>query len=124
MTPVLNAVGIVTADMARSLEFYRLLGLGVPDTPDAGHVNIDVATLWKVYDATWAQMIGDKTLREMERKAGGAVFTSSHWIWNECIRLTALTGLRYATEPENGPQVLKQQEDWMIRLGHLKTVAA
>lgn len=43
MTPVLNAVGIVTADMARSLEFYRLLGLGVPDTPEAGHVNIDVA---------------------------------------------------------------------------------
>jgi uncharacterized glyoxalase superfamily protein PhnB len=43
MTPVLNAVGIVTADMARSLEFYRLLGLDVPDTPEAGHVNIDVA---------------------------------------------------------------------------------
>jgi uncharacterized glyoxalase superfamily protein PhnB len=43
MTPVLNAVGIVTADMARSLEFYRLLGLSVPDTPEAGHVNIDVA---------------------------------------------------------------------------------
>jgi uncharacterized glyoxalase superfamily protein PhnB len=42
MTPLLNAVGIVTADMTRSLEFYRLLGLGVPDTPEAGHVNIDV----------------------------------------------------------------------------------
>jgi uncharacterized glyoxalase superfamily protein PhnB len=48
MTPVLNAVGIVTADMARSLEFYRLLGLGVPDTPDAGHVNIDVANGMRV----------------------------------------------------------------------------
>ena len=63
-------------------------------------------------------------LREMERKAGGSVFTSSHWIWNECIRLTALTGLRYATEPEKGPQILKQQEDWMIRLGHLKAAVA
>ena len=48
MTPVLNAVGIVTADMARSLEFYRLLGLGVPDTPEAGHVNIDVANGMRV----------------------------------------------------------------------------
>ena len=42
MTPVLNAVGIVTADMARSLEFYRQLGLEVPDTPDEGHVNVDI----------------------------------------------------------------------------------
>jgi uncharacterized glyoxalase superfamily protein PhnB len=48
MTPVLNAVGIVTADMARSLEFYRLLGLGVPDTPEAGHVNIDIANGMRV----------------------------------------------------------------------------
>jgi uncharacterized glyoxalase superfamily protein PhnB len=43
MTPVLNAVGIVASDMARSLEFYRQLGLEVPDTPDQGHVNIDIA---------------------------------------------------------------------------------
>jgi len=43
MTPVLNAVGIVTADMARSLEFYRQLGLEVPDTPDEGHVNVEIA---------------------------------------------------------------------------------
>jgi uncharacterized glyoxalase superfamily protein PhnB len=43
MTPVLNAVGIVAADMARSLEFYRQLGLEVPDTPDEGHVNVDIA---------------------------------------------------------------------------------
>jgi hypothetical protein len=63
-------------------------------------------------------------LREMERKAGGSAFTSSHWIWNECIRLTALTGLRYATEPEKGPEVLKQQEDWMIKLGNLTAIAA
>jgi uncharacterized glyoxalase superfamily protein PhnB len=43
MTPVLNAVGIVTSEMARSLEFYRQLGLDVPDTPEEGHVNIDIA---------------------------------------------------------------------------------
>jgi uncharacterized glyoxalase superfamily protein PhnB len=43
MTPVLNAVGIMTSEMARSLEFYRHLGLDVPDTPEEGHVNIDIA---------------------------------------------------------------------------------
>jgi catechol 2,3-dioxygenase-like lactoylglutathione lyase family enzyme len=37
--PQLNAVGIVTSDMARSIAFYRLLGLDVPETPDEGHVD-------------------------------------------------------------------------------------
>jgi uncharacterized glyoxalase superfamily protein PhnB len=40
MTPLLNAVGIVASDMARSLDFYRLLGLDVPQTSEGGHVNI------------------------------------------------------------------------------------
>jgi catechol 2,3-dioxygenase-like lactoylglutathione lyase family enzyme len=40
MAPLLNAVGIVASDMARSLDFYRRLGLDVPDTPDEGHVTI------------------------------------------------------------------------------------
>jgi uncharacterized glyoxalase superfamily protein PhnB len=43
MTPLLNAVGIVASDMARSLDFYRLLGLDVPQSPEEGHVNISLA---------------------------------------------------------------------------------
>jgi uncharacterized glyoxalase superfamily protein PhnB len=37
--PALNAIGVVTSDMARSIAFYRLLGLDVPETPDEGHVD-------------------------------------------------------------------------------------
>jgi catechol 2,3-dioxygenase-like lactoylglutathione lyase family enzyme len=37
--PQLNAIGIVSSDMARSIRFYRLLGLDVPETPGEGHVN-------------------------------------------------------------------------------------
>ena len=37
--PKLNAVGIVVSDMARSIRFYRLLGLDVPETPGEGHVD-------------------------------------------------------------------------------------
>ena len=37
--PQLNALGIVTSDMARSITFYRLVGLDVPETPDEGHVD-------------------------------------------------------------------------------------
>jgi catechol 2,3-dioxygenase-like lactoylglutathione lyase family enzyme len=37
--PRLNAVGIVASDMGRSIRFYRLLGLDVPETPGEGHVD-------------------------------------------------------------------------------------
>src|SRR6266568_2967446 len=37
--PQLNAIGIVISDMGRSIRFYRLLGLDVPETPDEGHVD-------------------------------------------------------------------------------------
>jgi catechol 2,3-dioxygenase-like lactoylglutathione lyase family enzyme len=37
--PQLNAIGIVVTDMARSIGFYRALGLDVPETPDEGHVD-------------------------------------------------------------------------------------
>jgi catechol 2,3-dioxygenase-like lactoylglutathione lyase family enzyme len=37
--PELNAIGIVVSDMARSIGFYRALGLDVPETPGEGHVD-------------------------------------------------------------------------------------
>jgi catechol 2,3-dioxygenase-like lactoylglutathione lyase family enzyme len=37
--PQLNAIGIVVSDMDRSIRFYRLLGLDVPETPEEGHVD-------------------------------------------------------------------------------------
>ena len=37
--PQLNAIGIISSDMSRSIAFYRLLGLDVPETPDEGHVD-------------------------------------------------------------------------------------
>jgi catechol 2,3-dioxygenase-like lactoylglutathione lyase family enzyme len=37
--PQLNALGIVVSDMPRSIAFYRLVGLDVPQTPDEGHVD-------------------------------------------------------------------------------------
>jgi catechol 2,3-dioxygenase-like lactoylglutathione lyase family enzyme len=68
MIPVLNAVGIVTSDMARSLEFYRQLGLDVPDTPDQGHVNIDIADGIRLMIDSEAEM---RTFRpDWDRKTG------------------------------------------------------
>ena len=37
--PQLNAIGVVASDIGRSIRFYRLLGLDVPETPGEGHVD-------------------------------------------------------------------------------------
>jgi uncharacterized glyoxalase superfamily protein PhnB len=42
MAGVLNAIGIVASDMARSLDFYRRLGLDVPESSE-GHVDITLS---------------------------------------------------------------------------------
>ncbi len=39
----LNAIGIVVSDLERSIRFYRLLGLNVPETPGEGHVEATLA---------------------------------------------------------------------------------
>jgi catechol 2,3-dioxygenase-like lactoylglutathione lyase family enzyme len=41
--PDLNAIGIAVADMRRSLHFYRLLGLDLPEEPENGHVEATMA---------------------------------------------------------------------------------
>jgi uncharacterized glyoxalase superfamily protein PhnB len=38
--PALNAIGIASSDMARSIAFYRALGLDVPETPDEDHIDL------------------------------------------------------------------------------------
>jgi uncharacterized glyoxalase superfamily protein PhnB len=40
----LNAIGIVVSDLGRSIQFYRLLGLEVPETPGEGHVETTLAS--------------------------------------------------------------------------------
>lgn len=57
------------------------------------------------------------TLEEMERQLGAALYTSTHWVWTESLRLLALTGLKLATNPERALEVLVEQELWMSRLG-------
>jgi uncharacterized glyoxalase superfamily protein PhnB len=41
--PELNAIGIAVSDLSRSLQFYRLLGLDLPEAPEGGHVEATMA---------------------------------------------------------------------------------
>ncbi len=69
MTPQLDAIGIVTADMAASLAFYRRLGLDVPaDADSAPHAEATLPgglrVLWdtedtmRTFDPGWTRPEG------------------------------------------------------------------
>ena len=58
-TPRLNAIGIVTQDLAASLEFYRKLGVDVPDAAaDAAHAEAmlpdGIRLMWDTLDTVRA----------------------------------------------------------------------
>ena len=68
--PELNAIGIVASDMARSIRFYRLLGLDVPETPDEGHVDaflpngvrfmLDTEEVMRSFKEDWSRETGNQ----------------------------------------------------------------
>jgi len=63
------------------------------------------------------ERVKPETLLALEQQLGAALYTSMHWIWTEALRLLALTGLRTATQTATKIETLKQQEEWMLRLG-------
>ena len=68
--PLLNAIGIVTSDMARSIRLYRLLGVELPETPDEGHVDtlllngirfmLDTEGEVRKFDPQWRRETGNQ----------------------------------------------------------------
>lgn len=42
-TPVIDAIGVVCADLPRSITFYRALGCDLPEADETGHVACDLA---------------------------------------------------------------------------------
>jgi hypothetical protein len=116
--PLKHANGYVAGLVTAALPLLpRVVDAGLL-MPMRGFAGLRLADLIDV------RRVSPSSLREMQREAGEATFTSSHRIWTECLRLTALSGLRYAAEPEAGREILKQQEDWMIRLGNMSQQTA
>lgn len=68
----LDAIGIVSADLNKSITFYRLLGLNFPDlnegenhveatTPGGIRVMLDSESLIKKLKPNWTQPVGQRT---------------------------------------------------------------
>jgi uncharacterized glyoxalase superfamily protein PhnB len=80
--PVLNAVGIITSDIARSLRFYRLLGLDVPDSPE-GHIDIQLANGFRLmldseqevrqFRSDWSRETGNQLALAFECRSAAEV---------------------------------------------------
>jgi hypothetical protein len=66
--------------------------------------------------------VSPQALAELERKLGPALYTSSHWIWTECLRLLALTALADGGELPNG-RTRPPAQDWMLQLGGVQLAA-
>jgi hypothetical protein len=69
------------------------------------------------------ERVSPRALEELERAAGQAAFSSPYWIWNESIRLLALTGYRAAESAGSMRDALVQQERWMLKIGGLQEAA-
>lgn len=86
-------------------------------------VNLSLRTPMRAFDGgalvslVHPVRVKPETLAQLARQAGSALFVSQHWIWTECLRLLALSGLRAATMPQRSTEIVRQQEEWMMRLG-------
>lgn len=63
------------------------------------------------------ERVGPAELRALEERLGASLYTSMHWVWTECLRSTALTGLHLASGSTAAGTVLELQEAAMLRLG-------
>jgi hypothetical protein len=70
------------------------------------------------------ERVSPDALAALERSAGAALETSPYWLWQDCVRLLALGGLRAALAAQPIAELVRRQEAWMVRLGEGSAVAA
>ncbi len=110
-----------------SVETRRLIDESVPalktvvrvtlDTPMQAFRGAALRTLVR------PERVSPEALTEMADRIGPALFTSSHWLWTESLRILAWTGLRLATKPQDLRETLRMQEQSMLRLGGARQAA-
>jgi catechol 2,3-dioxygenase-like lactoylglutathione lyase family enzyme len=99
--PKLNAIGLVVSDMERSIRFYRLLGIEVPETPDEGHVDtflpngvrfmLDTEAVVRSFRPDWARATGNQVSVAFECDSPAAV--------DEAYEHVTAAGFRGEREP-------------------------
>jgi hypothetical protein len=90
------------------------------------------ALLWTRYrafgGASLAEIVDPErvslaALQTLSRASGAALYKSPAWLWDECVRLLALTGWQAAGGIREAREAMQQQEEWMLRLGAVAKAA-
>lgn len=69
------------------------------------------------------QRVSPKALENLEQRGGAGLFSSPYMIHSESLRLLALTGYRFATEPANAKEIMGKHIDAMMILGKSRSAA-
>jgi hypothetical protein len=104
-----------------------LVAASMPVLPAVAHLTL--ATPMRAFrdrslvDIASPARVSPKALAELQLRLGPALYTSSHWIWTECLRLLALTALGDSDGAFRGTRLRAPSQDWMLRLGGVQQAA-
>lgn len=66
--------------------------------------------------------VAPDALHQFEKRAGQALYTSSHWVNVEALRMLALSGYKIAVQPSQTTSFIRDQRKWMLRLGQMNLI--
>ncbi|MEU2042483.1 hypothetical protein [Nocardia niwae] len=116
--PIASAPPELQPLLVRSVEqLPRIVDLGLRTPMRA----FGGAALAEIVDPT---RVSPTALTELQRAAGGALTTSSHYLQAEGLRLLAHAAYSVAVRPETAAQTAEDFETWMRRLGTVASVSA
>jgi hypothetical protein len=90
------------------------LTLATPMRAFGGRTLVDLAS---------PDRVSPKALAALEARLGKALFTSSHWIWTEALRLLAITALRGNDPVPVGSGQSPPGDGWLMTLGGVAQAA-
>jgi hypothetical protein len=106
-------VRAVIESSLRELPAVVRLTLATPARAFRGRALVDIVS---------PDRVSPQALANLELRLGPALYTSSHWIWTECLRLLALSALG-PDEGISGARKRTSSQDWMLRLGGVQQAA-
>ena len=105
--PVSSAEPTIAPLLARSQQKMRAIARACLDAPVPALEGLPMTSVLP------PSRVSPAALAELERTAGPALWTSSHWRTREGIRTVALAGLREAEAPQTAASWIERARTWM-----------
>ncbi len=106
---------------AASGHMQQLVGQSIPQLPRIVQITLnDPQQAFRrraLTDLIKPERVSPKELLLLKSRLGNSLYTSAHWLWTECLRLLALTGLEVGTTSKDVAEILNLQETSLLRLG-------